>query len=295
MPVIIGTHNGKFHTDEVVAIALLLRVCEDMTVRVVRLNRKDQVGMDACNILVDTGRIYDPEQGRFDHHQTGGAGKWPDGTKLSSCGLVWREYHAHICPNPAVAAIVERTLIIPVDARDNGQQPERRPRDIPSLADFVDSLNSAWDETGHDEDAAFMEAVAFAKRYVERIIIRAESQHHAAELVRAAIAKSRSSRLIILEQGLPWHEVIINESPDTHFVVLPGGKGEWLVQAVPVKLGTQQPLRKRLPIEWAGLKDQALTDVTGVPDAVFAHNEGHIAVASSLAGALELAKQAIKN
>ncbi|MDQ5952761.1 MAG: hypothetical protein QG626_891, partial [Patescibacteria group bacterium] len=286
MPVVIGTHNGKFHTDEVVAIALLLRVCEDIPVKVVRLNHRDQAGMNACNILVDTGRIYDPDQGRFDHHQTGGAGEWPDdGTKLSSCGLVWREYHAHICPNPAVAAMVERALIVPVDARDNGQQPERRTRDIPSLADCVDALNFAWDETG-DEDATFMEAVRFVGRYLDRLIVRSEAQYQATELVRAAIAKTRSSRLIILEQGLPWHEVIITESPDTHFVVLPGGKGEWLVQAVPVKLGTQQPLRKRLPIEWAGLKDQALTDVTGVPDAVFAHNAGHIAVASSLAGAL---------
>lgn len=288
----IGTHDGKFHTDEVCAVALLLRIFPEA--KIVRTRNTDV--LKTCDILVDVGGTFDSRENHFDHHQPGGAGEWKDGTKLSSFGLIWEAYSHKIgCPDFETVFALQRILVIPVDARDNGQQPERRPRDIPSLADFIDVLNSAWDETSHDEDAAFMEAVAFAKRYLERIIIRAESQHQAAELVRAAIAKSRSSRLIILEQGLPWHEVIITESPDTHFVVLPGGKGEWLVQAVPVKLGTQQPLRKRLPIEWAGLKDRALTDVTGVPDAVFAHNEGHIAVASSLAGALELAKQAIKS
>lgn len=288
----IGTHNGKFHTDEVCAIALLLRVFPDAEI----VRTRDSKVLETCDILVDVGDIYNPEKGRFDHHQKGGVDEWPDETKRSSLGLVWREYQLKIgCPDMGTVLDLQRILVIPVDARDNGQQPERRPRDIPSLADFVDSLNSSWDETDYNEDAAFMEAVAFVSRYLERVITRCAAEHKASELVELAIKYSRSPRLIVLEHGMPWQHEIITRSPDTHFVVLPGGKGEWLVQAVPVKLGTQQPLRKRLPIEWAGLRDQALTDATGVPDAVFAHNEGHIAIASSLAGALELAKQAIKN
>jgi uncharacterized UPF0160 family protein len=189
---------------------------------------------------------------------------------------------------------VERTLVIPVDARDNGQQPERRSRDIPSIADFVYALNFAWDETG-DENAAFMEAVSFAGRYLDRLIIHCTAEAKAAKLVRPAIAAATDPRLIILDQGLPWQKVVIEEAFEAEFVVLPGqpGSGEWMVQTIPKELGKQHPFRRLLPESWGGLRDQELVKATGVKDARFAHNGRFIAIAFSKEGALALAKLAL--
>ena len=45
----IGTHDGKFHCDEVLA-CYMLRI-------------------DECDIVVDVGGVYDPSTHRYDHHQ----------------------------------------------------------------------------------------------------------------------------------------------------------------------------------------------------------------------------------
>lgn len=289
----IGTHDGKFHTDEVCAIALLLRVYPDAEI----VRTRDPKVLETCDILVDVGGVYDEGRHRFDHHQKGGAGEWPDGTKLSSFGLVWRSLRKKLIGLRAeVTDMIRNELVIPIDARDNGQQPERRARDIPSLADFIDNLNPAWNETGYGaEHVAFMEAVTFVDRYLERLIVRGTAKAEATEVVRHQIWKAKDSRLIILDQGLPWHDVVINEAPEALFVVLPGGSGEWLVQAIPSVLGQQQPLRRSLPKQWGGISGQQLVDVTGVADAKFSHNLGFIAVARSKEGALALAKIALQN
>ncbi len=289
----IATHDGKFHTDEVMAISLLLLIFPGAEV----VRTRDPKVLVTCDIVVDVGGVHNPDSGRFDHHQKGGAGEWPDGTKLSSFGLVWKAYGGHLVPHPEVLIAIEQQLVIPVDARDNGQQPERRARDIPSIADFIDALNGAWDET-IDENAAFREAVTFAGRYLDRLIVRVTAEHRANELVRAAMVLPReNSSLFILNQGMPWQKVVIEEDMEAELVVLPGnpGSGEWLVQAIPLKFGQQQPFRRRLPVSWSGLSGQALVEETGIPDAKFCHNSGHIAVASSREGALALAKLSLED
>ena len=53
--------------------------------------------------------------------------------------------------------------------------------------------------------------------------------------------------------------------------------------------------RMKLPAAWAGLRDEELAKVTGVPDAVFCHRALFLAVAKSKEGALALAKLALSN
>jgi uncharacterized UPF0160 family protein len=52
--------------------------------------------------------------------------------------------------------------------------------------------------------------------------------------------------------------------------------------------------RKDLPAAWAGLRDAELAAVTGVPDAVFCHNNLFIAAARSFEGILKMAQQALE-
>ena len=43
--------------------------------------------MDSADIVIDVGGQYDPDAGRFDHHQRGGAGERENGIPYSSFGL----------------------------------------------------------------------------------------------------------------------------------------------------------------------------------------------------------------
>jgi len=92
-PVKILTHNGRFHADDVIACELL-SLLEDGNVEISRSRNLDD--LDQYKWIVDVGKQYIPEHGRFDHHQEECTETWP-GTSilLSSSGMVflhlWRE------------------------------------------------------------------------------------------------------------------------------------------------------------------------------------------------------------
>ncbi|MDO8564969.1 MAG: MYG1 family protein, partial [bacterium] len=62
----IVTHEGKFHADDVFAVATLLLALQDEAE--VRRTR-DEEDVASADIAVDVGGIYDAEKNRFDHHQ----------------------------------------------------------------------------------------------------------------------------------------------------------------------------------------------------------------------------------
>lgn len=66
-PPTIGTHNGSFHCDEALGVALLRRTAAYADAKVVR-TRKQEV-LDKCDVVIDVGGVYDAASNRFDHHQ----------------------------------------------------------------------------------------------------------------------------------------------------------------------------------------------------------------------------------
>ncbi|WP_334169494.1 MYG1 family protein, partial [Timonella senegalensis] len=62
---IIATHNGKFHADDVFGVALLKQLYPDAQV----VRSRDPKVLDQADIVLDVGGVYDVEARRFDHHQ----------------------------------------------------------------------------------------------------------------------------------------------------------------------------------------------------------------------------------
>ena len=96
----IGTHNGAFHCDEVLACSMLKILPEYKDATVIRT--RDPELLKTCDIVVDVGGVFDPNTHRYDHHQktfvdsmaTLNKGKWV--TKLSSAGLVYAHFGKNI-------------------------------------------------------------------------------------------------------------------------------------------------------------------------------------------------------
>ena len=65
--VTIGTHNGTFHCDEVLACYMLKLLPEYKDASVVRT--RDPALLKECDIVVDVGGEYDPSAHKYDHHQ----------------------------------------------------------------------------------------------------------------------------------------------------------------------------------------------------------------------------------
>lgn len=283
-------HNGTFHADDVFTVAALKRLYPEAEI----IRTRDEAIISTGDIVADVGGVYDPEKNRFDHHQMGGAGSRANGIPYAAVGLVWKKFGARIAGSAEAALIIEHRLIAAIDGPDNGVALSEGFKFTETLpynpGAMIEACNPTWREDGALEDSYFMNAVRIASLILDREIIRARDAVIGYHCVREAYAAATDKRLIVLDKSYPWLDIAQSFS-DVLFVVLPDSD-RWKIRAVPgTELFTN---RKDLPASWAGLRDNDLAKVTGVPDALFCHNKRFIAVAKSKEGALALAKRALQ-
>ena len=289
----IVTHDGSFHADEVFAVAALTLLSSDD--EVVRTRDRDAIA--AADMRVDVGFREDPATGDFDHHQRDFDRARDNGVRFASFGLVWREFGARVCGGDAeVAAAVDSTLVVPIDAGDTGQQiAELLVEDVHpmSLGGLIGGLNAHWDETltPTQERERFETAVSLARDILSREVASVASARRAVEIVQAAIDVAADPRLVELPVNAPWKRALVPSAPAAQFVIFPKRQGYGL-QAVPRELGSFEN-RRDLPAQWAGLDGEALVSATGVQDAVFCHAKRFLVVARSREGIERLAELAL--
>jgi uncharacterized UPF0160 family protein len=290
---VIATHDGSFHADEVFAVAALTLL--DGTTEVVRT--REPGALAAADLRVDVGFRDDARAGDFDHHQRGFDAARTNGVGYASFGLIWREFGARVCDRDAeVAAAVDETLVQSVDANDTGQRLTRpliddvRPFSIGAV---IGGFNPRWDETLSPEQARgrFDAAVALAAEILAREIAAAASGRRAERIVRAAIAAAPDPRVVELPANAPWKRALVPGTADALFVIYPKRQGFGL-EAVPQALGSFEN-RRDLPAAWGGLEGADLVAATGVEDAVFCHAKRFLVVARSHQGITRLAELAL--
>jgi len=290
---LIATHDGSFHADEVFAIAALGLLGEPTEV----VRTRDADALSAAHIRVDVGFRDDPSTGDFDHHQRGFDRARDNGVGYASFGLVWRELGRRICAgDPEVADAVDATLVQTVDANDTGQRLSQLTVEGVhpiTMTGLIGGFNAHWDETltAEQERERFDAAVAFARDVLVREIASAAAARRAARIVRDAIAAAPDPRIVELPVNAPWKQTLVPAAPEALFVIYPKRQGFGL-EAVPRELGTFEN-RRDLPAEWAGLQGGDLAAVTEVEDAVFCHAKRFLAVAASHGGIERLAALAI--
>lgn len=133
----LATHDGGHHMDDAMATAIILLCLGRYNVRVIRT--KDPEALTSADILVDVGKVYDPDNLRFDHHQESGGSDLPQDSKrprgFASAGLVWLHFGRKAVTKclglqgdaepdeELVCRVVEgvdRALMVPIDNWDNG-------------------------------------------------------------------------------------------------------------------------------------------------------------------------------
>ncbi len=283
----IATHNGNFHADDVFSVAALKCVIPAFNL----IRTRDLEVIAKADIVLDVGGIYDPETGRFDHHQRGGAGERENGIPYSSFGLIWQKYGLEICGgNQDIANSVDSGLVSTIDAVDCGHV-EGVSKGI-SLSQTISMFNPTWQEDSH-YDECFEEAVAFASRVLARFIASATGGISAKVIVAKAVENAEDPRVIVLEQYTPWKRTVHALSEEALYVVYPSDSGQWRIQTVPMELGSFED-RKSLPTPWAGLSNKELQDVTGLDDAMFCHNGLFIGGAESFESTMKMAAMALE-
>ncbi len=289
--IVVATHNGSFHADEVFAIAALHLLIGK--VKIVRT--RDPAVIKKADYVVDVGGIYDADLNRFDHHQQRDAGKRQD-VSYASFGLVWKHFGERLAGSKKAAEFIEQKLVLPVDAFDNGEGEwsEIKKNIFPyTINDIIDALNQVpGEKKAADGYRAFLTAVEAASHLLRREITWAKIMIKAEETVEKYYRSAADKRLIILEEDCPA-EKIIGRYPEPQFILYQYPSGDWAVRAVNDNSSAFKS-RTLFPEKWAGLRDSELMSVTGVEDAIFCHNKRFLAIAKSKEGALKLAELALK-
>lgn len=279
-------HNDRFHADDVFAVATLSLLFGDVNIT----RTRDERLFESADFVLDVSGIYDREK-YFDHHQKEGAGKRDNGIPYASFGLVWNHFGQKLCESLEAHQIVDDKLVQTVDAGDNGCLIYESLEDysVYGISDMVEAFNPSWKEDA-DYDTQFIKALEIAKKILEREIKRANDKASAIPLVLEAYEKSSDKRILVLEEFMPFKEVL-SEKEEVLYVVSPSKLDDsWRVNAIQSEAFVN---KKDLPKEWAGLRDEELQKVSGVSDARFCHRNLFMAVAGSKEGAIKLAELAV--
>ena len=166
----IATHNAKFHTDDVFAVATLFLLLGKENCEVIRT--RDQSLIDQADYVVDVGSVYDASKNRFDHHQAGGAGDRENGIPYASFGLVWEKFGEELAGSKLIKEAISKSLVEAVDASDNGKDlyTPLLPDVFPFTAGaLVNQYRLTWKEEG-SWDQKFLECVDWALPVLKRQI-----------------------------------------------------------------------------------------------------------------------------
>ncbi|CAO1638977.1 unnamed protein product [Sympodiomycopsis kandeliae] len=319
----IVTHNGTHHADEALAVHLLRKLPEFKSLPLIRT--RDTSIIDQATIVVDVGATYDVERKRFDHHQRGFEEVFDKEhkTKLSSAGLIWKHYgpeilsaHLNIPTSDSRITLLWNKLyddfVEAIDGIDNGiQQFPGATAQYKSRTDLsarVGYLNPRWNEKSDaaDSDMRFEKASLLAgTEFFDRADYTFQAWLPAREIVLNAVQNRKvesgdeSGRILLFNEFASWKDHLftlekeLNEQGQILYVIYPDESGKWRIQAVP-ESPESFTSRKALPEQWRGVRDQQLSELSGIQGCIFVHASGFIGGNATKEGALQMAQKALQ-
>lgn len=326
----IGTHNGIFHCDEILAIFMLQQLPQYQNTRIIRT--RDEAVLADCDIVVDVGSVFDPERLRFDHHQkqfqhtlsslrSEFGDRWSK-VRLSSAGLIYTHYGEAVIreilkreknvdvTDECLRKVFEKVyeyFIEEIDGIDNGmpQFPDEPVYRISThLSARVGSFNSQWNSSeDFDEMAQFEKAKDLVgAEFIDKIMYYGTVWWPARSIVEEAIRNREkihpSGEIIELSQMCPWKqhlydlEKAYNIEGHIKYCIAMGAPNDWRVICVSLTANSFV-CRKFLPEPWRGIRDAQLQSASKCGDAKFVHATGFIGGAGSREGVLDLATKSL--
>ena len=253
MKILIFTHEGTFHSDEITAIALIkaFYAKDEDEVFVNRVNHNIMSGSELRELglklvgdkggvfVIDIGREYNPDNKLFDHHQ------WDASKGKASAGLVF-DYVKELIPESVRDEVYE--IVKMSDLQDLGLEKAN----VGTLPDIITHFN-ADQNYGKEQTNNFNKALNFTYKYLKAIKdkglklekakkrIREESKI-IDELTREVNDPDKPMKVLEFTKGyIPfWTEVLptMKEYEDVDIVVWYDEQQDtWKAQTVPTTPG----------------------------------------------------------
>ena len=289
-----STHDGRFHADEIFALAVLNLFYPDLEI----IRSRDENVYKNIDIIVDVGYVYDPDNLIFDHHQRSFSLKRESGILYASFGLVWKQYGELLCGSSETSEYIDSVIVQSIDADDNGIDIYETKIDetgFHTLSDIIESFVPRYVDDDDNVQKGFDRALNFATFYMKRQIKLAKELFEVAlPNIRNAIKVAKDPRILIFKKfDKTWLNSISRESEEALFVIFPAHRKTWAIRSIP-KNGKKFEYDKLLPAKWGG-RQKDFAGISHVHDALYCHNGCFLAEAKSLEGADKLAGIALEN
>jgi uncharacterized UPF0160 family protein len=292
----LGTHNKRFHLDEVLSTIMLKRIYPNNIV----IRTRDITILNTCDIVYDVGYVFDPSKNRFDHHQSTFNETFSPqhNYKLSSAGLIFKYFSEELLATYGykknknydfIRNKIYEEYILGVDAHDNGYETNTNYR-LRDLASVVHQFNRY-----ENEDLEFNEAVEYIKidfnNYMESLLKAWLKEYEFAEdavlrcdsdiIVSTVYISPMSVKIHADKQGKVINFLIRQE--DTGF----------RIYGIPVEANSFK-CKIYLKKEWRGLSGDQLREVCSIKTSNFVHASGFTGGAVFLEDAIEMCRKSIE-
>lgn len=318
---LIGTHDGTFHCDEVLGCFLLKTLFPQASIT----RTRNPETLKLCDIVLDVGGEYDPQIHRYDHHQKSFdhsmstlSGELDGTVRLSSAGLVYHHFGKQVLQRildstdedliKYVYKRIYNSIVQEIDGIDNGipAHPDQPLYTIHTdLSSRVKRLQKPWFFEGEwDEQLHFEKAVDSVGAEFTEAVLRSRDHNYRA---RDIVVKSLQNRYTVHESGqifelitfCPWMEHFfelekeLQITPEVKYVIFKD-KDSYRIRGVPL---TKESFlgRKFMPESWRGLRDEELSQKTGIEGCVFVHSTGFISGHKTREGALQMAIKSLES
>ena len=297
-PFVVCTHDGVFHTDELMAVAILKLYIEfnKCTLEIVR--SRNDVSMDSADLVFDEGMMNEGKY--FDHHQPLDEYHNDDNVPLASAGLVWKDLGYHLIKHvirhmefeniddTAVLSIwnkIDTKLITPIDAADNGvnlyKDYKNRPVDLSTVITMFNHYQSDI------QNKQFYKALKLMCSILHNFIISMIKQIYGEKQLLDLIntSENKYNNICIIPKYINNWKDIVNEHFDQFekfkLLLYPSdteiddrGEQTWRITSFPKYKHDGFSIRCPAPLEWLSLKGDELKRISKHNCLTFVHKNG---------------------
>ena len=261
---IIQTHDGTFHADEVFACAILTLIHPEAEI----VRTRDTIEAD---YVVDVGGKYDESTGRYDHHQRSFNARRDNGIDYASAGLVWKHHGKEMLRklelSTDVFETIDKQIIERIDQRDVGQVTS----ESWEISSIISRMNSNWNEEG-DNTTHFARALLMA----QGILVDAARRWHSSMMAESKVAEAPSDGEVKwLSRWMPCDKSKLTEK----WIAFPQ-YDQWRA------IRTREDIAP--PKYWCGLHGPDLIEKSGINGAVFVHKAGFLMINETKEGLREM-------
>lgn len=286
----VAVHNGVFHADDVLAVAIL-RALFKGHIAVVRT--RDAAKLEEVDLRLDVG------EGLLDHH---GKRAVPG---VAACTRLLQLLVQTKPPRSAVEASSVNCLdkiVQAVAAWDTGDNSMDNPLGFVHALSQASSIKAAEaDDPEGVMDAAFDEAVTIVTAIIKAEVTAAKAAAQSEEAANAAIKQQQGSPVVVFDRSCRWapvKELIYNNADDSAlYYVSPEKADDWRVLCCANQEEEEfSPFssKKLIPEKFRGLRGDALSAAADIPDGVFCHAAGFIAGFKTRESAIKFAELCCK-